>query len=308
MMNKLEKEGEGVMRGKKPICVVAMTLHKRAEEQLSQEYQIADLSKLDEAEALLCYGVPDEWMGRMTNIRAVGCHSCSERFRTWAMERGIQVKLADSLWRTVAELTLGLALSAARFIPQSDAAIRNGLWTDHETLKQTYSGSDFQQKNFCILGMGQIGIELAKLLTGFNMNVCYYDIVRRSNQEERALQISYMELPKLLACADYFALLLPHNAQTDRFFGKEQFSMLKKGCIFINTARPWIVDREAFVEAMTSGHLGAAALDVAWEEAMVQKSDILGMKNLIMTPHLGGSTYECDYWLVEHVKKICVRG
>ena len=285
----------------KRICVVGIALHKEAQKILEKVYCVEGMDAIKEAEAALVYTVPDEWIEKAEKLRAVGCHSCSPAFVEWAEKKGIAVIKAQSLWRTVAEHTLALAMAAARWIPQADHAVRIGEWKDHETLKIQYSGRDLQKRVFGIWGMGQIGRELASLFQGFSMEVLYSDIRPLSPEEEKRWNVSRVEFRELLERSDYFCVLVPHNASTDQIFGKEAFSSMKKGCIFINTARAGIVDRAAFVQAMENGILGAAALDVTWEEAKPQPEDLLRFKNLIFTPHLGGSTFECDAFLVRGI-------
>ena len=288
----------------KPRCAVGIALHPKAKKLLEETYTYAGMDAADEAEAALVYGVPDEWMKTAKKLRAVGCHSCSREFEAWAAAKGVSIVKADSLWRTVAEHTLALAMAAARNVPQSDEAVRQGKWQDHEGLKVLFSGHDFQGRTFGIWGMGQIGRELAALLKGFSMEVLYSDIRPLPSEEEKRLGVSRVKFQELLARSDYFCVLVPHNASTDRLFGREAFSALKKGCIFINTARAGIVDKEAFIEAMEKGWIGAAALDVVWEEARPQPEELLRFKNLIFTPHLGGSNFECDAFLVRGISAV----
>lgn len=127
----------------KRICVVGIALHKEAQKILEKVYCVEGMDAVKEAEAALVYTVPDEWIEKAEKLRAVGCHSCSPAFVEWAEKKGIAVIKAQSLWRTVAEHTLALAMAAARWIPQADHAVRIGEWKDHETLKIQYPGWNF---------------------------------------------------------------------------------------------------------------------------------------------------------------------
>ena len=96
----------------KPRCAVGIALHPKAKKLLEETYTYAGMDAADEAEAALVYGVPDEWMKTAKKLRAVGCHSCSREFEAWAAAKGVSIVKADSLWRTVAEHTLALAMAA----------------------------------------------------------------------------------------------------------------------------------------------------------------------------------------------------
>ncbi|MGN7455458.1 2-hydroxyacid dehydrogenase [Paenibacillus pasadenensis] len=287
----------------KPICYAEVSLHPLAWEQLKAHYEItSDDSRLPEASAALVYSVPDHWAfsESTSRLKAVACHSCSSSAAAWMKEQGIALTLAHSLWRTVAEHTLALMMAAARNIVPADRAVRNGEWSGQD-LKIPYSGWDFQQKTIGIWGMGKIGIELAGLISGFGMNRLYNDCRRLPAEQEQRLGIAYASVEDMLAQADYFCILLPLNEQTRGALGKEQFARMKKGCILINTARAGIIEEQAFQEALENGTIGAAGLDVFWRENDVQPAYLAERTNVVLTPHLGGSTYECDMVLVNAV-------
>ena len=173
---------------KEELCYVGIAMHPQARKRLEEQYEVTDdESRIGQARAAICYGVPMEWTlpGKAEKLSAIGCHSCGEVQGKWVQERGIRLTLADSLWRTVAQHTLGLMMATARKIPPADRAIREGKWKEHVTLKERFSGFDFQGKTLGILGMGQIGRELADLVRGFRMQVLYYDIVRAPEETER---------------------------------------------------------------------------------------------------------------------------
>ncbi|MCM1123955.1 MAG: hypothetical protein NC416_15345 [Eubacterium sp.] len=296
------EKGENKMH--KPICHCSIALHPLAKQRLEEVYEIReDQESISDAEAALCYGVPAEWCekGRAENLRVIGCHSCGQEAAEWAAQKGIQITLADSLWRTVAEHTLALMMAAARNIVPADRQIREGNWREHTLIKEQFSGFDFQGKTLGILGMGQIGVHLADMVKGFHMRVCYYDIRRLSEQEEQEMGISFWEFDDLLRVSDYLCILVPLNESTTGLIGKDAFAKMKKGCILVNTARAGILDEEAFLEALEDGTLTAAGLDVFWKEGAKQKEELTRRDNVVMTPHLGGSTYECDRVLVDAV-------
>ncbi len=287
----------------KPLCFVEITLHPEAEKQLSEYFSITkDFIAAENAEAMLIYSFPDDWASaKMSKLKAIGCHSISKDAEKWAQKNDIQVTKADLLWTTVAEHTLALCMSAARMIPQSNYDVKTGNWLNHTDLKEKYSGHSFCGKTFGIWGMGKIGRELAGLLSGFKMDVLYNDIVHLPHQEETELGVTYVSFENLLIRSDYFCILVPLNDDTKGMFGKKQFELMKRGCVFVNTARAGIIDKDNFFRALDEGIIGAAALDVLWEEGVPQSSKMLEYENVIITPHLGGSTYECDMELIRGI-------
>lgn len=288
---------------RKPLCYVGIAMHPQARRELEEVFEVTqDEGHMDEAEAAICYGVPSSWTeGNAACLKAIGCHSCGEAEARWAKERGIRMTLADGLWRTVAEHTLALMLAAARNLIPADRRIREGKWTEHVRIKEQFSGVGLEGKTLGILGMGQIGTQLAELVSGFRMNVLYYDIRRLPEQEEQRLKASAASLDEVLAAADFLCVLLPLQEDTRGMLGKEAFLRMKKGCILVNTARAGIIEEEAFLEALCEGDLAGAALDVFWEEGCPQRKELTACENVVLSPHLGGSTYECDMELVNGV-------
>jgi phosphoglycerate dehydrogenase-like enzyme len=288
----------------KPICYVGISMHPGAYAELEKDYEITlDESRLRDASAAIVYGVPEEWVysENTQKLKAIGCHSCNDLAGQWASERKILLTFAKSLWRTVAEHTLALMMTAARNIVPADRAIREGHWNSHHDLKVKYSGSDFQNKTIGIWGMGQIGAELAGLLSGFGMRILYNDLNPMTSEQEKKLGISFSTLEDMLPQSDYFCVLIPLNEKTKGAFGELQFKMLKKGCVFVNTARAGIIDEISFMEALKEGIIAAAAMDVFWNEAAAQDTELTSRENVVLTPHLGGSTFECDMALVKGV-------
>lgn len=288
----------------KPLCYVGVALHPMAKKNLEAKYEITeDMDRISECTAAVTYWVPLEWTaeGTAEKLTAIGCHSCDPVQRAWADARGIKVTLVDSLWRTVAEHTLALMMTAARNLVPADREVREGRWHEHVRIKERFSGFDLQGKTLGILGMGQIGTQLADMVRGFRMNVIYNDICPLAPEKEAELAVSFRSFDELMAESDYLCVLVPLMESTVGLVGREAFSRMKKGVILVNTARAGIIDENAFLEALENGTIGAAALDVFWNEGSVQKKELPERDNVVMSPHLGGSTYECDMVLVDSV-------
>ncbi|MDR2657283.1 MAG: hypothetical protein LBB86_05605 [Oscillospiraceae bacterium] len=286
----------------KALCYVGISMHPNALRELGKFYKVAlDDTQLPVCEAAIVYYADNALLDTAPNLRALGCHSCGKKLLQLAKECNVSLTLAAGLWRTVAEHTLALMMSAARCVASSDRALRLGAWERHSDLKVRYSGFDFQEKTVGIWGMGQIGRELASMLSGFHVRILYSDIYRLPLDVEKRLNAEYCEFSELLPECDYFSVLVPHNASTDRFLGKAQFDQMKDGVVFVNTARSGIVVEEDFYAALDSGKIGAAALDVIWREGEKVSERLAKYDNVVLTPHLGGSTFECDMELVRGV-------
>lgn len=289
----------------KQLCLVSISMHPQARRLLETRYSITTAEEdLARIHAAIVYGVPEDWLsdGRQPNCRVIACHSCPPAVMLRAEQRGIRIVLAESLWRTVAEHTLALMLATARNLIPADRAIRSGEWTPGgRDLKAAYSGRDVQKRTLGILGMGNIGVELAGMLTGFRAKVLYHDIRRLPVETEQDLCVDWRSLDGLLQESDVLFVLVPLRDETRGMLDRQAFSRMKKGCLLVNTARAGIVNEEAFLEALADGTLGASALDVLWDEGMPQKPELTRNDRVVLSPHLGGSTLECDMVLVEAV-------
>jgi phosphoglycerate dehydrogenase-like enzyme len=136
-----------------------------------------------------------------------------------------------------------------------------------------------------IVGLGEIGKELARRIKPFELRTLYYQRHRLAEAEERELGVEYAPLEQVLGQSDWVSINLPLNASTRNFFDRERLAQLKPGAILINTARAEIVDRDALLEALRSGHLGGFALDPLYEEPGRADDELLAFDNVILTPH-----------------------
>lgn len=288
---------------KRPLVLVEIAMHPKAEEILSTQCEITkEISRRAECDAVITYTALDSWLSEdLPHLKVVACHSSEPKFERWAQEHKVSISLVNSLWRTVAEHTVALMMSITRNIPAADLAIRKGEWQDHSGLKIRFSGHDFQNKTVGIWGLGQIGYEIAQMLSGFRMNIIYHDILPLVPELQKNISATPCTFDELLSRSDYFIAMVPLNEQTKGLLGKKEFEKMKKGCILINAARAGIIDETAFVEALGNGTLLGAAIDVQWDEPLPAGHPFTKMENLVMTPHLGGSTFECDKVLVDAV-------
>lgn len=205
-----------------------------------------------------------------------------------ATERGIlATNTPGAVVGPTAETAMGLLLAVARRIPEADAFMRSGRWD--KWTPNLLEGRSLSGRTLGIVGLGGIGSAVARMAGGFGMKVRYWSRSRRSREEEAALGVGYLSLRRLLSDADFISLHVARNDGTRHMIGESEFSRMKPGAILINTARGAVVDEQALIRALRSGHLGGAGLDV-YEKEPVRKSPLLKMKNVVVLPHIGTST------------------
>ncbi len=194
----------------------------------------------------------------------------------------------------VAELALGLLLALAREIPRADAAMKQGQW-----LKKQFEGIELNGKTLGIIGFGRIGTEVGRLASAFGMNVVVYD-PNVSEQELEQGSAEPVSLQDLFAWSDFISLHLPLNVQTRDLIGPQAFSQMKDGVRIISTARGGIIDEAALLEALKSGKVAGAALDVFGKEPP-GLTELISHPRVICTPHIGAQTAEAQSRAAEDI-------
>jgi D-3-phosphoglycerate dehydrogenase len=187
----------------------------------------------------------------------------------------------------VAELTIGLMISLARHLSRADASTRAGKWE-----KKIFQGTELRGKELGILGLGRIGVEVARRAKALGMNISAHDPYV-SPALARDLGIKLASLDDLYARADYLSLHLGLTPQTHGIINAESLAKMKKGVRIVNCARGELIDDKALCEALCSGQVAAAALDVFTQEPP-KGSPLLELPNVIATPHIGASTAEAQ--------------
>jgi phosphoglycerate dehydrogenase-like enzyme len=140
-----------------------------------------------------------------------------------------------------------------------------------------------------IVGLGEVGRELAVRAAALGMRIVYTQRQRVDPKEEEIYQATYCSLEELLGNSDCVSLHLPGGPETDGFMGRRELSLIKPGALLVNVSQPQLVDRFALREALTSGRVGGFGLDTFYEEPGPLQDPLLGFRNVIVTPHLGGS-------------------
>jgi len=202
----------------------------------------------------------------------------------YAQSKGIEVMntpLANSA--SVAELTIGYMLMMARSLYQASASIKAEKWD-----KKNFNGDEIGGKTLGLIGVGNIGREVAKRAAVMGMTILAYDPYVK--QMEGAALVT---LDELLKHSDYISLHLPKTTETAGMIGVEQFKLMKDGVRIINCARGGIIDEAALYEALTSGKASAAALDVLDQEPPADWK-LLKLDNVIGSPHIGAATKEAQ--------------
>ena len=205
-----------------------------------------------------------------------------------ATRRGIVVANApESTVTSAAEHTIGLLVALARNIPQAHAALKQGRWE-----RSTWGGVELEGKTLGVLGFGRIGQQVARRALGLGMRVVAYDPFV-AKERFRELGVERGESPDdVLSAAEFLTLHLPLTAETRGFLGSAALAKLPGGARVINAARGELVDEDALAEALRSGHIAAAALDVYSQEPY--DGPLLELDNVVATPHLAASTEEAQ--------------
>ncbi|MGN7824412.1 phosphoglycerate dehydrogenase [Chitinophaga varians] len=227
-------------------------------------------------------------------LQAIGCFciGTNQVDLKAATEHGVAVFNAPySNTRSVAELVIGLSIVLIRRIVDKNAAAHNGIW-----MKEAKGSYELRGKTLGIVGYGNIGSQVSVLAEGMGMNVMYYDAETKLPLGNAVQQRS---LKELFEQADIISLHVPSNRSTEMMINRETLSYVKKGAIFLNYARGEVVDLEALKEALESGQLSGAAVDVFPVEpeknGAAFSTPLQKLSNVILTPHIGGSTEEAQH-------------
>ena len=206
-----------------------------------------------------------------------------------ATRRGIPVgNTPGVLSKGTADLAFALLMAAARRVVESERWVRAGNWklAFHPL---HWLGSDISEATIGIVGMGKIGLEVAKRARGFDMKVLYYSRSRKPELEE-LFKMEYVDLPALLQTSDFVTLHVPITPDTHHLIGEEELAAMKPTGILINTSRGPVVDSKALYKAVKEGRIGGAALDVTDPEPLTADDPLLTLDNVVVTPHIGSAS------------------
>ena len=286
----------------------------RAAELFSQEgYQVESVpGGLDEDELLARIGevsilgvrsktqVTQRVLDAAPRLLSIGafCIGTNQIELTGAMKKGVAVFNAPfSNTRSVVELTLGEIIVLARRIPEKNPKMHAGEWD-----KSARGAFEIRGKKLGIIGYGNIGSQLSVVAEAVGMQVLYYDTVEKL-QLGNAVKCKTLE--ELLQQADVVTLHIDGRPENRGFIGEKEFTQMKPGALFLNNARGHVVSVPALAAALRSGHLGGAAVDVFPYEPKTNnesfENELRGLPNVLLTPHIGGSTAEAQRNIAEFV-------
>ena len=262
-----------------------------SEEPFTREYVLENLHKYD---ALLLMGqkADKEFIEagknlKLISLNAVGFDHVDIEF---AKSKGIVVENSPQAVRVpTAEMTFALLLAATKRLAFYDKIVRAGNWIDPSERK--YQGLTLEGATLGVYGFGRIGQTVAKLAQSFGMKVLYHDTFRLSEEKEKELNVKYVEFDELLKNSDVITIHAPGLPTTKGKFNKEAFKKMKNRSYLINAARGPIIVEADLVEALKTGEIAGAGLDVFEFEPKVSE-ELRALDSLIMAPHAGTGTVE----------------
>ena len=262
-------------------------------------FQLADLEPKDARysgmNGFLTYGhmpVTGEIMDRMPNLRVISNfgvgvdHINLDDARKRAIPVGNTPNVLDG---AVADMTFALMMAAARNIVIGDRYARSPEFTHYDP--SLLHGLEIHDRVIGIVGMGNIGREVAKRARGFDMTILYHNRHRDMDAESK-LDVTYATLDDLLASSDFVCLNVPLTEDTRDLIGAAELNRMKSTGILVNMARGAVVDHEALVDALSTNQIAGAALDVTEPEPLPRDHPLLNMHNAIIAPHLGSATVQ----------------
>ena len=210
----------------------------------------------------------------------------------YANEKGIIVKnTPNSSSDSVAELAIAHMFAVARFLGASNYTMRIGEWN-----KKKYEGIELSGKILGIIGMGRIGRALATKATALGMKVVYNDIFGKQNN----IPYEFLEFDDLLSKSDFISLHVPYDKNKGPVIGKDEIEKMKDGAYLINCARGKVVDEIELLNALNTGKIAGAGIDV-FEEEPTKNNELINHPNVSVTPHIGASTKEAQKRIGEEV-------
>ena len=226
--------------------------------------------------------------GRSLRLIATGVVVPGNIDMAYATERGIPVtSIPNIVAETTADLQFGLLMAISRRIVEGDKALRAGVFPGSQSIH--FAGGDVGGRTLGSIGLGAIGRAVARRARGFGMKVLYTQRRPLSPAEEQELGVTHSPLDDLLRESDFITLNASYHPGTHHLIGPRELGLMKPTAYLINTARGPIVDEAALAEALAGGRIAGAALDVYEREPEVHPA-LLGLSNVVLTPHLGSAT------------------
>jgi phosphoglycerate dehydrogenase-like enzyme len=235
---------------------------------------------------------PRKTLEQCTKLRLLARHGigCDNVDLVAATELGIQVSRVKGIVEreAVAEYAVALLLAASRLVPHGSQAVKNSEWASRSSMV----GMELKGKTIGIIGLGNIGSRSAEILSnGFNANIIAADPYINKGKFKQC-NATEVNLEELINRSNAILFHCPLTPETKRMLGKDQFVAMQKGAVLVNTCRGELVDEEALYVALHNGPLGAYATDVVEAEPIDCNHRLVKLNNVIITPHLGGYSWE----------------
>lgn len=271
--------------------------------------EAAQLACASEADAIISYqaAVPGSVIRAAKSLRFIQRHgmNCRKIDVAAATERKIPVATIPLLRNiSVAEHAMLLMLACARKAIPGYQAVTQAVYqkmglepivTSEQNFRLNWPGIKGVMELFGstvgIIGMGDIGTEIAARCRAFGMPVCYYQRTPHSRKTEAALGIRYLPLDELLSVSDHLVLVIPHTPETEGMIGARELALMKPSATLINVGRGGLIDEDALAEALKSNRIAMAGLDVYRREPLPAASPLLALPNVVLLPHTGGGSY-----------------
>lgn len=284
-------------------------LHDFAVKELKKRYQVEIytgkipisrallVSKIKDKDGLICYPydkIDSDVINAGTRLKAISTFSVGYNHIdvNTALKKGIIVSYTpEVLTKATADLTVALILSLFRRVGEGDRLIRKYEW---RTIFGPYEflGTDLSGKTLGMFGMGRIGKAVAKRALGFEMKLLYHNRKRLSSQEEKRLNAKYVSLDELFRRSDVVSIHAPYTPKTHEIVNLKLLKRMKKTSFLVNTARGNIINEKDLVVALKKKIIAGAALDVFQNEPIGISNPLTGLRNVLITPHIGSATVE----------------
>ena len=254
------------------------------------------INEVRDADFLLCYGQDpsDEVIKSLEKCRLVQLLAAGYDRMNLDLLAELEIPCANNgganSW-AVADQAVLLMLAIYKQLLASDNSTREGRWAEPITGQNTFEMAD---KKVGILGIGNIGRQVAKRVQGFDAKVQYFDLYPLDDRTAEELNVTYVSLEELFSTSDIISCHTPLTNDTKHIVNSNTLSLMKPTAILINTSRGPVVDEEALISALQSGVIAAAGLDVFEKEPVSPDNPLLKMDNVVATPHMAGTTW--DTW------------
>jgi glyoxylate reductase len=273
------------------------------------ELPVAELAqRVADCEAIIPMGahyIPEPVIAAAPRLRVVAVAAVGYNIVdvAAATRRGVLVTNTPGvLTETTADMAWALMLGVARRVPESDRFVRAGRWTG--VYWSQLMGADVHGATLGIIGLGRIGQAIARRAQGFGMRVLYHN--RKPDLEaERSLGAVYRPKEELLREADFVVLSLPLSAESQHLIGARELALMKPSAFLVNVARGPVIDETALAEALRSGRIAGAGLDVFEDEPKVH-AGLLELENLALTPHIGSASRATRRRMATRAAENCV--